>query len=81
MFEDSKQLGIARRRDPRSFFLAWYSAQLEDEEKIFGDDPCPYNLKDNLTTLEAMLDYAAEQAITSRRMKIDEIFFPTTLSL
>lgn len=44
-------------------------------------DPFPYGLKQNRTTLEAMVRYAHEQGLTSRRLKPEEIFAANTLAL
>lgn len=42
--------------------------------KIVGDDPLPYGMAANLNTIMALEDTAFKQALTPRRMKIEEIF-------
>ena len=78
-FEDAKRLGLQHVSDERRSFLAWYGAQLEEEQEFFGPDPWPYSVKGNRVALETMLIYAAEQAITTRRLELAELFAPSTL--
>jgi 4,5-dihydroxyphthalate decarboxylase len=44
-------------------------------------DPFPYGLKQNRTTLEAMVRYCHDQGLTSRRVGLEEIFAVNTLAL
>ncbi len=78
-FEDAKRLGLQHMGDERRSFLAWYGAELEEEQEFFGPDPWPYSVRGNRVTLETMLTYAAEQAITTRRLELAELFAPSTL--
>jgi 4,5-dihydroxyphthalate decarboxylase len=48
-------------------------------EKIFGDDPFPYGIKANLAMLDTVIGFSHEQALTPRRMKIEELFAEQTL--
>ncbi len=41
---------------------------------MFGRDFWPYGLKANRTTLEAFLDFAYEQGVTSRRVSFEELY-------
>jgi 4,5-dihydroxyphthalate decarboxylase len=41
--------------------------------------PWPYSIEQNRIVLETLLDYAAEQGLTDRRLAIEEIFAPSTL--
>lgn len=43
--------------------------------KIVGHDPLPYGMTANLATLTALEDTAWKQALTPRRMRLDELFF------
>jgi len=78
-FEDAKRLGLQHVSDERRSFLAWYGAQLEEEQAFFGPDPWPYSVRENHVALETMLTYAAEQAISTRRLELAELFAPSTL--
>ena len=82
-FDDAKRLGLEHVSDERRSFLAWYGAELEEERELFGPDPWPYSVRKNRVALETMLTYAAEQAITNRKLEVAEIVrsFDTRLTL
>lgn len=42
--------------------------------EILGDDPFPYGIQANRTMLETIIEYSREQGLTSRTMKIEELF-------
>jgi len=45
---------------------------------IFGEDFWPYGIEPNRRTLEAFLDFAYEQGVCQRLLKLDELFAPET---
>ena len=49
--------------------------------EIFGEDPFPYGLKANRPMLEMMIEYSYEQGLTSKKMKVEELFAESTLDL
>ena len=59
--------------------LAWLQPLLEEEQKIIGQDWYPYGIEKNRPSIEALLQYAHEQGLTARRVKIEELFAPSTL--
>lgn len=42
--------------------------------KIVGDDPLPYGLAPNLTTIKALEEFAFQQGLTPGRISVDELF-------
>ncbi|MDA8124342.1 MAG: ABC transporter substrate-binding protein [Deltaproteobacteria bacterium] len=42
--------------------------------KFVGDDPLPYGIKANRSSIEALIDYAFDQKLIPRRMTVDELF-------
>jgi len=80
-FTKAKQLGLAHVRDPRRSFLAWYGAQLEEEEALFGPDPWPYSVEGNRTALETMARYAAACGVTDGPLPIEDMFAASTLNV
>ena len=66
-------------RDPRRSYLAWYGEAVEEDEKVLGRDPFPYSVEAQRHALDTMLLYAAEQAVTTRRLSVEELFVPSTL--
>jgi 4,5-dihydroxyphthalate decarboxylase len=77
-FEEAKQQAYKYWADHRRSSLAWFGAEQEEERALFGADPWPYSVEKNQAELEMLLDYAFEQALTERRLDIEEIFAPST---
>jgi 4,5-dihydroxyphthalate decarboxylase len=73
-FTKAKEVGIKYVRDTRRSYLAWYGAEVEEELELFGPDPWPYNVKDNLFVLETMTRYAELVGITERRLEPKDLF-------
>jgi 4,5-dihydroxyphthalate decarboxylase len=59
--------------------LAWLQPLLEEEQAIIGRDWFPYGIEQNRPSLEALLQYTHEQGLTERRVKIEELFAPSTM--
>ncbi len=57
------------------YALPMLHAAVEDHLRAFGDtDMWPYGVAENRHTLEAITQYAHEQGLTPRKLKIDELF-------
>jgi 4,5-dihydroxyphthalate decarboxylase len=76
VFEDAKQRAYRYWADHRRSYLAWFGAEQEEERALLGADPWPYSIEKNRIALETLLDYAFEQGLTERPLKIEEIFAP-----
>ena len=76
-FEEAKQQAYKYWADHRRSSLAWFGAEQEEERALLGADPWPYSVEKNRVVLETLLDYAFEQALTERRLNIEEIFAPS----
>jgi 4,5-dihydroxyphthalate decarboxylase len=59
--------------------LPWLPAYLDETRAIMGDDFWPYGVKENLPTLNAMVEFAYRHGTTSRLLKVEELFVPSTL--
>ncbi len=77
-FEAAKLRSLARLRDSMAsrFPYPWNWAVAADAQSLFGPDPWPYGLVRNRPTLEAFLDFCAEQGVGARRVAIEELFVP-----
>jgi 4,5-dihydroxyphthalate decarboxylase len=77
-FCKSKAVAMARMRDTIAlrYMLPWLPAHVEDTEDVFGQDAWPYGVDANRPTLEALMAYLAEQGLTERPTKIEDIFVP-----
>ncbi|MBU2357875.1 ABC transporter substrate-binding protein [Loktanella sp. M215] len=52
---------------------------LNRAQALMGSDPWPYGVAPNAHVLDKFLDYHAEQGLSPRRVKIEELFHPSTL--
>lgn len=78
-FQRSKAVAYERFRDLRSTYLLFEGKDLHEQAVTFGEDPYPLGIKANRSMLEAALRGALEQGVVTRRFKIEDIFYKTTL--
>jgi 4,5-dihydroxyphthalate decarboxylase len=69
---------VTETGSPKASF-AWLQPLIEEEKAIIGEDWYPYGVEKNRPTLEALLQYTHEHGLTDRRMKVEELFAPSTL--
>jgi 4,5-dihydroxyphthalate decarboxylase len=50
-------------------------------QEMLGDDPYPYGVKANRKMLETLIEFSHEQGLTSKTMKVEELFAESTLEL
>jgi 4,5-dihydroxyphthalate decarboxylase len=50
-------------------------------QEMFGNDPYPYGVKANRKMIETLIDFSHEQGLTSKKMKLEELFARSTLDL
>jgi len=73
----SQQL-MAETGSPKASF-AWLQPLIEEEQSIIGKDWYPYGIEANRESIEALLQYSHEQGLSRRRVKLDELFAPSTM--
>jgi len=78
-FQRAKEMCYERYQDPRNSTIVWFKEAVQEQTKIFGPDPWPYNLEDNRKALEAAVRYEHEQGMIKRKFAIEELFFPPSL--
>jgi 4,5-dihydroxyphthalate decarboxylase len=80
-FEEAKRRSLQRLTESSSTRVAvpWINDAAEKAREIFGEDPWPYGLTRNRTTLEAFLGFAHEQGVLHRPVAPEELFAPTAL--
>lgn len=59
--------------------LVWEAAYADEEARVLGD-AFRYGAAENAAALDAVLGYAADQGFTPRRLELDEVFWPSTLT-
>jgi 4,5-dihydroxyphthalate decarboxylase len=75
-FEAAKRRSLDRMRDfgaPR-IPVPWAAANNERARSLVADDPWPYGIEPNRTTLNAFLDWAVEQGVCARRLEVEDLF-------
>jgi len=77
-FVDAKARALARMHYGGSLavMLPWLMSEVEEVDELFGGDAWPYGLEPNRPTLEALVQYMAEQKFIARPMPIEELFVP-----
>jgi len=63
---------------PKASF-AWLQPMIEEEQSIIGRDWYPYGIAQNKPSIEALLQYTHEQGLSARRLKIEDLFAPSTM--
>jgi 4,5-dihydroxyphthalate decarboxylase len=81
-FEAAKRRSLARAVEVSVSHLPlpWVADNALRWRDLAGEDFWPYGVEANRATLDAYLQYAFEQGICRRRLAIEELFAPETLS-
>jgi 4,5-dihydroxyphthalate decarboxylase len=61
--------------------LPWLVAEAEETRAVMGDDPFPYGVARNRTTLETLAGYTFRQGLAPRRLTVEEMFCESTLAI
>jgi 4,5-dihydroxyphthalate decarboxylase len=61
--------------------LPWIAQEAEETRKLMGDNYWPYAIEPNRKALNALIQYSHEQGLAKRKLKIEELFHPSTLEL
>ncbi|MBI4524485.1 MAG: hypothetical protein HY695_11825 [Deltaproteobacteria bacterium] len=80
-FREAKRQSDDYLRIPPRAGLAWASALWEEERAILGDDPWAYNVRDNVRTLQTIIEYAFEDGLIDRKPEIKDLFAESTLEI
>ncbi len=81
LYVDAKRWARRWRRAIPSLVEAWPNQYLNDEQELFNCDPWAYGLEANRHVLEKFFAYCHAQGISGRSIAIEEIFYPSTLTL
>ena len=82
-YSEAKQKALItlRKLGWANISLPWVAQELEETRKAMGDNFWPYGIRDNKKALNALFQYSHEQGLASRKLKIEEVFHPSTLEL
>ena len=77
-FDEAKARSLERAANMAAshYPLPWIADALQLARELFGDDPWPYGIEANRTTLDAFLRYAFEQGVCRRQLTVAELFPP-----
>ena len=78
-YRRAKEVCYERMEDASKDSLVWFVAAKEEEERVFGGDPYPYDLRENRRTLETLIQYSVEQGLTTKAADADDLFAKNTL--
>jgi 4,5-dihydroxyphthalate decarboxylase len=75
-FDEARRRSIARALDGTVslFPIPWADEYARQGMELLGEDYFPYGIEPNRKTLEAFLQYAYEQGVCKRLLKVEELF-------
>ena len=79
-FEQAKNRSLARLADIGLSHvpLPWVADHARRWREVMGEDYWPYGVQPNRPTLEAFFQYAFEQGVARRRLRMEDVFAPET---
>jgi 4,5-dihydroxyphthalate decarboxylase len=82
-FCEAKALAIADLRDVNALMvtLPWLEAETNETAAVMGADFWKYGIAENLPEIEALLQYSYEQGLVARKVKVEELFAPSTFEI
>ena len=80
-FVAAKEYAMERLKEKIPSGLILRDEYYAKSREIFGADPFPYGVKANRNMLETIIDYSFEQGLTPKKLKLEELFAPSTLEL
>jgi 4,5-dihydroxyphthalate decarboxylase len=82
-FVEAKRLAYERLQFTAALpiSLPWLVAEAEETRALMGDDPFPYGVARNRKTLETLAGYTYRQGLAPRRLKVEEMFWESTLAI
>jgi len=58
------------------YMLPWLHFHVDEIDEVFGGDPWPYGIEANRPTLEALVQYMAEQHLIAEAIPVERLFVP-----
>ena len=82
-FCEAKALAMIDLRDVNALMvtLPWLEAETNETSAIMGNDFWKYGIAGNLPEIEALTRYAHEQGLIDRKVKVEELFHPSTFDI
>ena len=82
-FCEAKALAMIDLRDVNALMvtLPWLEAETHETSAIMGEDFWEYGISGNLPEIEALTQYIYEQGLADRKVKVEELFHPSTFEI
>jgi len=78
-FQRSKEMAYERARRQESTYLYFPGKDREEQRAIFGEDPYPLGLAAMGRNIERAIQGSLEQGLLTKPLRLDQIYFRTTL--
>jgi len=85
-FVEARNLALAEleqtaRSSSNRLTLPWFAAEWEATKALMGASFWPYGVAENQKDLDTAIRYSREQFLTARRLSVEELFSPDTLTM
>ncbi len=82
-FCEAKARAMIDLRDVNALMvtLPWLEAETNETSTIMGEDFWKYGISENLPEIEALTQYVHEQGLADRKVKVEELFHPSTFEI
>jgi 4,5-dihydroxyphthalate decarboxylase len=82
-FQQAKEASVTRALDWSStkFPIPWVTWRTEQARNLFDGEYWPYGVESNRDTLHAFLQFAYEQGVTNKLMRVEQLFFESTIDI
>lgn len=67
--------------DPEVLVTSWVAAAIDEQRAVMGDDYWSYNVRDNVRSLEAMMEFAHQFGLTPTKLDYRSFFHPEAAAL
>jgi 4,5-dihydroxyphthalate decarboxylase len=75
-FEKSKRAALVRMRNYSAlrYMLPWLPDEIDEMERVFGDDQWTYGVEANRSTFETMMKFMVQQDMLKKTPTVEELF-------
>jgi len=79
-FQRSKEVAYERARRSQSAYLFFPGKDFQEQAAVFGDDPYPIGLRAMGKNIERAIRGSLEQGLLRRPLRLEDIYYRTTLN-
>ncbi len=67
--------------DPEILITSWVAAAIDEQRAVMGENYWSYNIEDNIHSLEAMMTFAHQYGLTTKKLDYTSFFHPEAAAL